>query len=59
MSAKKGRYSKEHVKQTRKGVSIKNLSSSVGKACDAWLEARGMKSSTWKEQLSSKARENN
>tara|TARA_R100001443_G_scaffold79941_2_gene87012 strand:- start:3303 stop:3479 length:177 start_codon:yes stop_codon:yes gene_type:complete len=29
---------------------MRGLSTAVGKACDAWLDKKGLKSKSWKEQ---------
>jgi len=50
----RGRYNKEHKVRDTSGLYINNLSSSVNKACDAWLEKKGLKSPSWKEQMKSK-----
>ena len=43
---------REQEKQSDKEIRyITNLSKSVGKACDKWLAAKGLKGKSWKQQI--------
>ena len=51
MSNKRGAYNKQ--KETSEDSQtnyMRGLSTSVCKACDAWLEKRGMKNKSWMQQ---------
>ena len=51
MSNKRGAYNKQ--KETSEDSQtnyMRGLSTSVGKACDVWLEKRGMKNKSWMQQ---------
>ena len=47
---REGAYNKQQVHSDRQMQYITHLSKSVGDACDRWLERRGMKGKSWKEQ---------
>ncbi len=49
---KRGRYDTGHNsqrKQASKQEYLSNLSSSVNKACEKWLNNRGIKTNSWKD----------
>jgi hypothetical protein len=50
MSNKREAYNKQVATSDRQTQYITHLSKSVGEACDRWLEKRGMKGKSWKEQ---------
>ena len=51
MSDKRGAYNKQHETHEDKHTNyMRGLSTSVNKACDAWLEKRGMKNKSWMQQ---------
>tara|TARA_R100000655_G_scaffold34639_3_gene67397 strand:+ start:10285 stop:10449 length:165 start_codon:yes stop_codon:yes gene_type:complete len=54
MSAKRGKYNKDT--PARQSAYLRGLSSSVSKACDAWLDKKGLKSKSWKKQADEKAK---
>ena len=48
---KKGAYNKQRESSSdRQTKYITNLSDSVRKACDVWLEERGLKTGGWRKQ---------
>lgn len=50
---KKGAYNKQKESSSSEDRHLKyitNLSESVNKACDVWLEKRGLKNKSWKQQ---------
>ena len=46
----RGRPKKEVAPEEKQTNYMKGLSSTVGKACDVWLEKRGMKNKSWMQQ---------
>ena len=51
MSNKRGAYNKQNeTSEDSQKNYMRGLSTSVGKACDAWLEKRGMKNKSWMQQ---------
>jgi hypothetical protein len=47
---KKGAYNKQQTHSERQLDYMRGLSTLVGKACDAWLDKKGLKTKSWKEQ---------
>jgi len=47
---KREAYNKQVSNSDRQTQYITHLSKSVGEACDKWLEKRGMKGKSWKQQ---------
>ena len=47
---KREAYNKQVSNSDRQTQYITHLSKSVGEACDRWLEKRGMKGKSWKQQ---------
>ena len=47
---KEGAYNKQQVHSDRQTQYITHLSKSVGEACDRWLDKKGLKGKSWKEQ---------
>ena len=47
---KREAYNKQVTTSERQTAFITHLSKSVGEACDRWLEKRGMKGKSWKQQ---------
>ena len=47
---REGAYNKQVTRTDRQMQYMTNLSKSVGEACDRWLERRGMKQKSWRQQ---------
>tara|TARA_B100001769_G_scaffold239921_1_gene206584 strand:- start:60 stop:242 length:183 start_codon:yes stop_codon:yes gene_type:complete len=46
----KGAYNKQQAHSDRQLDYMRGLSTTVGRACDAWLDKKGLKNKSWKEQ---------
>ena len=47
---REGAYNKQQVHSDRETQYITHLSKSVGEACDRWLDKKGLKGKSWKQQ---------
>ena len=47
---KREAYNKQVTTSDRQTDYMRGLSTSVGQACDAWLDKKGLKNKSWKEQ---------
>ena len=54
----RGRPKKEVAPEEKQTNYMRGLSAMVNKACDEWLEKRGMKKLSWKEQQNASAKRN-
>ena len=56
---REGAYNKQQTHSDRQMQYMTHLSKSVGEACDAWLEKRGMKQKSWMQQKDEKFQKKN